>query len=205
MPSDQRIQSNTTHPVLGPGVALYDNRGRTRLRLVLWIVLIPLGLFGIWLGRGDLVSGSTLSGLAQALAGVIVATYAAQAAVGDVKRLMQPVRIVIARDGFALVPGKSAVSRDEVETISDPRNPDGYPRTLRVQLVDPAGFGRRHTLPPTERLWLRLNRGDLDLGAGTAMPVSNAERLMRRQLAEFHRLRSGRAAGATVRNSRNNR
>jgi hypothetical protein len=205
LPSDQRIQSNTTHPVLGPGVALYDNRGRTRLRLVCWIVLIPLGFLGVWLGRGDVVTGSTLAGLAQALAGVIVIAYAARAALEDVRRLAQPVRIVIARDGFALVPGGYTVSWDEVETISDPRSRGGYPRTLRVQFVDPAGFRRRHTLSLIEWFWLRVNRGDLNLGDGTAMPVSDAERLMRRQLAEFHRRRQGLAAGKTARSSRDKR
>jgi hypothetical protein len=170
----------------------------------MWTVLVPLGLLGIWLGRGDMLSGSTLLGLAQALAGVIVITYAVLGAVEDAKRLGQPVRLVIARDGFALVPGKVVVSWNEVETISDPRNP-GQPRSLRVQLLDPAGFRRQHTLPPAELLWLLLNRGDLDLGAGTAMPVSNAETLMRRRLAEFHSQRSGETAGATVRKTRNKR
>jgi hypothetical protein len=171
----------------------------------MWIVLIPLGLFGIWLGRGDLVSGNALLGLAQALAGVVVVSYSVLAGVGDVKRLAQPIRLVIARDGFALVPGNDAVSWDEVEAIKDPRNPDGQPRTLRVHLVDPAGFRRRHTLSPTEQLWLRVNRGDLDLGSGTAMPVLDAEALMRRRLAEFHRQSSGPAADAPVRKSRSKR
>ena len=193
------------HPILGPGVALYDNRGRTRLRLVLWMVLIPLGLFGIWLGRGDVVSGNTLLGLAQALAGIVVVIYAIQAAIVDAKRLGQPVRLVGARDGFALVPGRGVVSWNEVEAIRDPRAPDGQPRTLRIQLMDPAEFRQKHTLLPTEMLWLRLNRGDLDLGDGTAMPVSDVQTLMRRRLAEFHGQRSGEAVGAPVRRSRKRR
>jgi hypothetical protein len=71
--------------------------------------------------------------------------------------------------------------------------------------VDPAGFRRRHTLSLIEWFWLRVNRGDLNLGDGTAMPVSDAERLMRRQLAEFHRRRQGLAAGKTARSSRDKR
>lgn len=105
MPSDQPTQSKTSHAVFGPGIAIYDNPGRTKLRLILWIAMVPLGIFGIWLGRGDLASGNTVLGIAQALGGVILAAYSVQAAVVDARRLANPIRPVIARDGFALVPG----------------------------------------------------------------------------------------------------
>lgn len=191
MASDQPTQSKTSHPLLGPGIAVYDNRDRTRLRLVVWVAMVPLGIFGIWLGRGDAASGNTLLGIAQALGGVIVTTYSVQAAVIDFRRLAIPVRLVIARDGFALVPGDRTISWDEVEAIGDPRSPTGQPRTLRVRLADPGEFEQRHALSPFGRLVLRLNRGDLLLGSGMAMPVVQAESLMRTQLADFHRLGSG--------------
>jgi len=190
VPADQPIESKTRHAVLGPGTALYDNRARTKLRLVLWIAMVPLGIFGIWLGRGDLAAGNTVLGIAQALGGVVLAAYSVQAAVVDARRLSIPIRLVIARDGFALVPGDLTVSWNEVESISDPRSPAGQPGTLRVQLSDPGEFKHRHPLSPIARLALRFNRGDLVLGSGMAMPVANAEALMRRQLTEFQGLGS---------------
>lgn len=190
MPSEQPIESRTTHAVLGPGTALYDNRGRTQLRLIFWIAMVPLGIFGIWLGRGDVAAGNTVLGIAQALGGVILAGYSVPAAVVDVRRLSNPIRLVIARAGFALVPGNRTISWDEVVAIGDPRSSAGRPATLRVQLSDPADFAQRHALSPIDRLALRFNRGDLVLGSSTAMPVVRAEALMRKQLADFQALGS---------------
>ncbi len=186
MPSDQPTESKTSHAVLGPGTALYDNRSRTKLRLILWIAMIPLGIFGIWLGRGDAAAGSTVLGIAQALGGVILAVYSVQAAVVDARRLTNPICLVIARDGFAVLPGNRTISWDEVEAIRDPKAPAGQPQMLRVHLSDPGEFKQRHALSPFARLALRFNRGDLILGSGMAMPVLQAETLMRRQLADFH-------------------
>ena len=198
MSSDQPTQSKTSHAVLGPGIAIHDNRDRTRLRLILWIAMVPLGIFGIWLGRGDVAAGSTVPGIAQALGGVILATYSVQAAVVDARRLAIPIRLVIARDGFALVPGNCPISWAEVKAISDPRSPPGQPRTLRVQLLDPGEFKQRHVLSPFARLALTFNRGDLLLGSGLAMPVVKAETLMRTQLANFHRLGSAHATAPVL-------
>jgi hypothetical protein len=41
---------------------------------------------------------------------------------------------------------------------------------------------------------IRINRGDLNLGSGLAMPIVNVEDLMRKQLAEFRRLESSPAS-----------
>lgn len=193
MPSAEPTQSRTSHPALGPGIAIYDDRGKTRLRLVVWIAMVPLGVFGIWLGWADLAAGSPLPGIAQALGGVILAGYSVRAAVTDARRLRIPIRLVIARDGFAIVPGTRTISWDEIEAIGDRRSPAGQPRTLRVQLRDPGGFERRHALSPLARLALRFNRGDLLLGGAMAMPVVTAENLMRTRLADFRRFGSASA------------
>ncbi len=190
VPSSQSTQSKTSHPVLGPGIAIYDNRSKTRLRLVMWIAMVPLGIFGIWLGRGDIASGRSVSGVAQALGGVFLVAYSFQAAWLDARRLVNPIRLVIARNGFAVVPGNRTISWDEVESISDPRSPEGQPKMLRIQLSDPDGFEQRHGLSPFARLTFKFHRGDLLLGNGLAMPVLKAESLMRRHLADFHPLAS---------------
>ena len=92
---------------------------------------------------------------------------------------------MIARDGFELFPGHGPVSWNDVDDVSDPRAPDGQPRTLRVQLHSPRGYAEGHGLSLAARLMLWLSRGDLVLGTGMAMPVADAERLMRKRLFEF--------------------
>lgn len=193
VPSDQPTQSRISHAILGPGIAIYDNRSRTKARLILWIAMVPLGMFGLSLGRGDIASGSTIAGIAQALGGVVLAAYSILAAVADARRLAMPIRLVIARDGFAPVPGNCNVSWDEIEAVSDRRSPAGQPRTLRVHLIDPGEFERRHALSPFARLALRFNRGDLLVGDGLAVPVVKAETLMRAKLADYQRLGTARS------------
>jgi hypothetical protein len=197
VPSDQPNQTATNHAVLGPGVGLYDDRSRTRMRLILWIAMVPLGLFGVWIGHSDLASGATLQGVAEVLGGAVLVVYSAMTALVDARRLTSPICLVIARDGFAMLPGDRTVAWDEVETISDPRSTAGEPGTLRVQLSRPNEFERRHGLSPFARLALRYNRGDLVLGGGTLMPVVEAEALMRTQLAES-RITGSARAGVSV-------
>jgi hypothetical protein len=147
--------------------------------------MLPLGLAGLAMARGDLASGNTLIGVAQAAGAVIVAVYGIVCAKVDVKRRLNPIRLVIARDGFELSTDKGPISWDEVATISDPRSPAGDPKDLRVQLDDPRGFAERYALSPIARVMLRVNKGDLVLGGGMAKPVVTVEAIMRRQLAEF--------------------
>ena len=203
LPPDRPIQTRTNHVILGPGVGLYDDHSRTRMRLILWIALVPLGLFGMWIGRSDLGSGAPL-GVAEIVGGAVLAVYSALTAVVEARRLRSPICLVIARDGFAILPGDRTVAWDEVETISDPRSTTGRPSTLRVQLVSPSEFERRHGLSPFARLALRYNRGDLILGGGTLMPVAEAEALMRTRLAESREAGSA-GGGVPVRTKRKRR
>jgi hypothetical protein len=149
--------------------------------------MLPLGLAGLAMASGDLTSGNTLLGVAQAAGGLIVAVYGLMGAKIDVKRRLNPTRLLIARDGFELSTGDGPISWDEVATISDPRSPAGEPKNLRVQLADPRGFAERYALSPFARVMLRVNKGELVLGGGMARPVATVETMMRRQLAEFRR------------------
>jgi hypothetical protein len=165
--------------------------------------MVPLGIAGLFMARSDLQDGNTLIGVAQAAAGVVLGVYAFLAARVDVKRLANPTRLVIARDGFELSTGIGPVRWDEVETVSDPRSPEGDPKNLRIQLEDPQGFAARQTLSQFSRLMLRINRGDLILGSGMAKPVASVETLMRKQLAEFrHSESAGADSGSQVAASR---
>jgi hypothetical protein len=183
--SVQPSESKTRHPALGPAVAIHDDRRRTWWRLCFEIAMLPLGLAGLAMAKGDLEAGNTLLGVAQAAGAVVLAVYGLLAARIDVKRRSNPIRLLIARDGFELSTSQGPISWDEVATISDPRSPAGDPRNLRVQLDDPRGFAERHALSPFARLMLRVNRGDLVLGSGMAKPLATVETMMRRQLAEF--------------------
>jgi hypothetical protein len=194
VPSDKPIEAKMSHPVLGPAVAIYDDRSRTRLRLLFEIAMVPLGIFGIFLGMGDLAAGNTLLGVGQISGAIIVALYGTRSALIDVRRMRSPIRLVIARDGFELVPGGSPISWAEIASVGDPRNPAGDPRTLRAQLDDPSGYAGREALSPFDRIMIRINRGDLNLGSGLAMPIVKVEDLMRKQLAEFRRLESSPAS-----------
>lgn len=187
MASVQPSESKTRHQVLGPAVAIRDDRRRTQWRLGFEIAMLPLGLAGLAMASGDLTSGNTLLGVAQAAGGLIVAVYGLMGAKIDVKRRLNPTRLLIARDGFELSTGDGPISWDEVATISDPRSPTGEPKNLRVQLDDPQGFAERQALSPVARLMLRVNRGDLVLGSGMEKPIVTVETLMRKQLAEFRR------------------
>jgi hypothetical protein len=148
--------------------------------------MVPLGLAGLAMASSDLSSGNTLIGVAQAAGAVVVAVYGIISARIDLKRRSRPALLLIARDGFELSTGPGPVSWDEVATIGDPRSPDGDPKNLRVQLDDPIGFADRQGLSPVGRLMLRVNRGDLVLGSGMALPVATVEAMMRKQLSEFH-------------------
>lgn len=198
MASDRPNESRTSHAVLGPAVAIRDDRARIWRTLFFEIAMVPLGLFGIFLGQGDISSGNLGFGVAQALGGVVLSLYGIRGIVVDAQRLANPVRLLIARDGFELFPGRRRIpwlelfpsqrpiSWDEVATIGDPKYPE-QPRALRLQLDDPRGFAERQALGPLARVMLRVNRGDLVLGSGMAMPIAKVEGLMRRQLAEFRR------------------
>jgi hypothetical protein len=188
--SVQPSESKARHPILGPATAIHDDARRTWWRLGFEIGMVPLGLAGLAMASSDLSSGNTLIGLAQAAGGVVVGVYGVIYARMDVKRRSHPARLLIGRDGFELSTGPGPVSWDEVATIGDPRSPDGDPKNLRVQLDDPLGFAQRQGLSPVGRLMLRVNRGDLVLGSGMAMPVATVEAMMRKQLSEFHRSES---------------
>ncbi len=197
MPSGQPIESRTRHPSLGPAVAVNDNLQQRWWTLGFEILMVPLGLFGVYLGRSDVVGGNTWLGLAQAVGGVILVLYGIRGAVLDIQRMRNPLRLLIARDGFESCPGRRVLSEFElfpsarpiswgdVSSIGDPKSPAADPRNLRVQLYDPQGFADRQSLSIPARLMLRLNRGDLVLGNGFSMPIVKVEALMREQLATF--------------------
>ena len=197
VPPGDLIEWNTRHPVLGPAVVVNDDRRATSGRLVLELGMVPLGVFGIFLGMGDLNAGNTLIGVGQIAGAVIVALYGVRGSILDFRRRSNPARLAIARDGFEFVPGRSSRSRlemypaqrpiswSDVESVSDPRAPRGLTRSVRVQLADPSGFANREAFSLFARAMMRFNRGDLVLGGGMSLQPDRVEAMMQKQLAEF--------------------
>ncbi len=201
MAAEEAVESETSQPGPERSVVIYDDRRQSKIRMWFEIVLVPLGILGMAMGRGDLAGGSMLLGTGQVAAAVIVAGYGLRASILDSRRLKSPIFLTIARDGFEFLPGRrrmpwlesvppQKITWAEVATVSDPKAPEGDPRNLRIQLDDPAGFADRHELSLFARLLLRFNQGDLVLGGGMAKPVAEVERLMRKQLVEYRGLRS---------------
>ncbi|MFI5259147.1 MAG: hypothetical protein ACHQ01_06000 [Candidatus Limnocylindrales bacterium] len=196
MAASQPAQTKTNHPVLGPAIAIDDDTRRTKLRLIFEICMVPLGLFGAFLGRGDLASGDAILGLSYAAGGVVLALYGVRGSVLDAQHLASPIRLLVARDGFELFPGnrltswweafpsRRPISWNEVSTIGDMKYPNA-PRALRLQIDDPSGFADRQALGPIARIMLRINRGDLVLGTGMATSIPRTEGIMRRHLIDF--------------------
>jgi hypothetical protein len=183
------------HPVLGPSLSIYSDRRQALAGLFLDLAFLCVALVGFLLGAGDLTgsnpqnAGFTLPpilGLAQILAAFVVAGWAIRAGWHAVGRIRNPASVIVGRDGFQFQAGDGPVSWDEVDSIGDFRYPDDQPRSLRVQLSDPAEYAKRHSLSPVGLVIARLNRGELALGHDTIMPIDALQALMRKRLAEFN-------------------
>lgn len=195
MASGEQTESTAiAHPELGQAVVIFDDRSRSRLSAVLDVALVAIGISGVYMGSGDLAHGSAALGWTYVGGGVILILWGIRGIVQAVRRLRNPIRVVVGKGGFEYPGGPGPISWEEVATISDPMSPAGKPRVVRVQLDDPAGFAERNALSPIARYMIRVNKGDLVLGRDMATPVVEVERLMRHQLAEFRRPRSAPAS-----------
>ena len=186
----QAVSTPTNHPLLGPSVAILDDRTRSRGNLLLGLACICLGPVGVYFGIPDLASGSTVLGLAYVGGGFFLLLYGLWLTFLAAGRLRHPVALVVGRDGFEAA-GGSPVSWDEVATISDPASPPDEPRLVRIQLADPDDYVDRHGLGAVSRQLLRQRDNDLVLDRGMAMPVAEVQAVMREYLAEYRRSSTG--------------
>ena len=182
----QAVSTTSNHPLLGPSVAIHDDRARSRGNLLLGLACICLGPVGIYFGGPDLARGSTELGVAYLAGGAFLLIYGLWLTFLTANRLRHPVTLLVGRGGFEAA-GSGPVRWDEVATISDPASPPGQPRVVRVQLVDPDDFAERRHLGPVARKLLQFRQNDLVLGRSMAMPVADVQALMRTYLAEFRR------------------
>lgn len=179
------------HPVLGPAISVYDDHRQALGVLFLYAAFFFLGILGVVLGNADLGGGSTVLGWAEVAGGGFLSLYSVRAVFIAARRLGQPIALVVGRDGFEYARGNGPVRWDEVATVGDPAAPPDQPRTLRVQLVDPQDYVRRHALSPIAGIELRVHRNDLYLGNGTRLSVAAVQALMNERLAESRRVANG--------------
>ncbi len=182
------------HPVLGPSVSIYADRRASWGSLFLALAFLVVGLLGLLLGAGDLTGQSAgtggielppVLGLGQIVAALVVGAWAIRSALMAIGRIRHPATVLVGRDGFEFAAGDGPVGWDEVESVDDTSAPEGQPRSLRVQLSDPAAYRIRHSVSPFGRSLSYLNHGDLILGHDTIMPTAAVQALMRKRLAEF--------------------
>ena len=186
MATGQQIDSiPVNHPVLGPAISVYDDRRQALGVLFLYAAFFFLGILGVVMGNADLSGGSAALGWAEVAGGIFLSVYSVRAAFIAARRLGQPIALVVGRDGFEYARGNGPVRWDEVATVGDPAAPPDQPRMLRVQLVDPQDYVRRHALSPIAGIELRVHRNDLYLGNGTRLSVAAVQALMNERLAEF--------------------
>jgi hypothetical protein len=196
VPSGRPMESTPmNHPVLGPSVWIYSDRRQALASLFLALAFFIVSILGFLLGAGDVTGQSAgtggfqlppILGVAQIAAAAVVAVWSIRYGLAALGRIRNPASVIVGRDGFQFQAGEGPVGWDEVDGIGDPRYPDDGPRSLRVQLRDPAEYARRHSLSPVGRIIARLNRGELVLGQDTIMPINALQALMRKRLAEFN-------------------
>ena len=195
MASDRQTASTpVNHPVLGPAVEIYADRRQSWGTLFLDLAFLCVALLGFVLGYGDLTGGTVsnvgsltlppILGLGEIVGAAVIAAWAIRAGSLAIGRIRRPAFIVVGRDGFEYLAGNGPVRWGEVESVRDSSAPDEQPRTLKVQLRDPADYARRHRLSPIDRAFSLLTRGDLVLGHESIMPVPAVQALMRKRLAE---------------------
>jgi hypothetical protein len=127
---EQTPSAVVDHPTLGRGLAIYDNRSKTRLDVLFGFGLVVVGIAGVYMGSGDLAAGSATLGWVYVGGGVFLMLWGMRGALQSLRRMRSPVRLIVAKRGFEFSDGPGPVSWDEVETISDPASPSGQPRML---------------------------------------------------------------------------
>lgn len=185
MPTSRHIDSiPVDHPVLGTAAEIYADRRQALGSAFAYLAFATLGILGLFLGQGDLSSGSAVLGLAELAGGAILIPYSIRAALTAARRYRNPLTLVVGTQGFEYAGGNGPVAWDEVAAVTDPASRPGRQPTLRVQLNDPSDYVVRHALSPLARVMLRVNHNDLVIAHDAVIPVEAAQDLMRKRLAE---------------------
>jgi hypothetical protein len=176
------------HPTLGPAVAIYDDRRKTRRKLLTAAGMAVVGAVGVFLGLGDIAGGDGTGGSIFLLAGAGLLTYGINEARATVLRLRTVFSLVVGEGGFEYAFGSGSIAWDEVASVGFERVAGrGKPGAVRVQVNIPDEFAARHELSLAASLMLRINDGSLYVARGALMPAGAVLELMSARLAEFRK------------------
>ena len=174
------------HLTLGPSVAIYDDRRKSRRKLLAASGMAAVGAIGAILGLGDLTNGDATGAAIFLLAGAALLAYGLNDLRATVRRPRVPFSLTVGEGGFESAFGAGPVAWDEVASLGFERVvARGKPGAVRVQLRAPDEFASRHALSLPARLMLRINDGALYVARGTLMPAADVLDLMTERLAEF--------------------
>ena len=184
------------HPVLGPSVAIYDDRRGAQRHLAMALIMAAGGILGLVVGGNDLRTGEAATGVVLVVAGVALLVYGVTEVRATIRRFGSPVRLVVGERGFEDTSVERPIVWDEVESIGFEKVGRGQPGAVRVQLRAPGEFAEQHALSRQARLMLRINNGGLYLARGARMPAADVLDLMSDRLAGHLRSRKPPAAPA---------
>ena len=174
------------HPTLGPAVAIYDDRRKSKRRLLTAAGMGAVGAVGIILGLGDFSNGDGTGGSVFVLAGAALLVYGASEARSTLLRFRTAFSLVVGEAGFEYAFGAGSIAWDEVASLGFERVARrGKPGAIRVQVKEPDEFAARHELSLPASLMLRINDGALYVARGALMPAGAVLELMSARLAEF--------------------
>ncbi len=174
------------HPTLGPAVAIYDDRRKSKRRLLTAAGTGAVGAVGIVLGLGDFANGDGTGGSIFVLAGAALLVYGISEARATLLRFRTAFSLVVGEAGFEYAFGAGSVAWDEVASLGFERVARrGKPGAVKVQVKEPDEFAARHELSLPASLMLRINDGALYVARGALMPAGAVLELMSARLAEF--------------------
>ena len=174
------------HPTLGPALAIYDDRRKSRRKLLTASGMAAVGAIGVILGLGDFANGDGTGGSVFVLAGGALLTYGINEARATLMRLRTAFSLIVGETGFECAFGMGSIAWDEVASVGFERGARrGKPGAVKVQVKVPDEFAARHELSLPASLMLRINDGALYVARGALMPAAGVLDLMNQRLAEF--------------------
>jgi hypothetical protein len=197
-PAEQGDAIEIEHPTLGAAVAIYDDRRKSKRRLLTAAGTAAVGAVGMVLGLGDFANGDGTGGSVFVLAGAALLIYGASEARATLMRFQTAFSLVVGEAGFEYAFGAGSVTWDEVASLGFERVARrGKPGAVRVQVKVPDEFAARHELSLPASLMLRINDGALYVARGALMPAGAVLELMNDRLAEFRRTHRPEATAPT--------
>ena len=171
------------HPELGASTAYLDNRRLTTRAFVLSFVWMGIGLFGTYMANGDIRGGDSL-GYFFMLAGLILILYGMAEFRTAMVRFREPIRLVIAENGFAFADGPGVIAWGEVAVVDfETSTRQAEPLGIRLRIREPQDFiERRPDMKGSAKRSLIHNEGWMRVGTGYVAPLEDVLAAMKEHL-----------------------